>query len=397
MRFMRSWSAGLLAVAALGSSRVLAQPATSESLTQWGIDVLSRIRSEFLDPESGLYANELDATGRRSGPAFLWGGGVQLSALVAAASLRPECRPWLDDYATRLQRYWNTQGPVQGYDCLPCPKPVDRYYDDNVWVALAFLEAHESLHDARFLDLARDALTYVLSGMDAKLGGGIYWRESDKASKNTCSNAPSALACYRLAQLTGDREYQAKGDAILDWLIGRLRDPQDLLMWDNIDVASGRIEKTKWSYNTALTFQALALRARLAAGHPDQDRYRTESRAMADAALKAWWDPATATFRGGLKFDHLLADALLAQDRLDGTSTYTPIVAQAARTLHQWAADPKGHYPGQWAARPATPLTKVELIDQASAARTYLSLARALHPQDPEAGATPAPGAPAAR
>ena len=355
----------------------LSQADKTNTLKEWGEEALSMIQSDFLDPHTGLYANQL-IQGKRDRPASLWAGGVQLSALVAAASLDVKYRIWLENYTLRLRLYWNDRGPVPGYDPCPYPKGIDRYYDDNAWVVLAYLEAYTLLKDDRYLPLAEKTMSYVLSGLDEKCGGGIYWRERDKASKNTCSNAPSALACFRLHLATEERQYLEKGDEILDWLLETLQDPEDHLMWDHINVKTVEIEKTKWSYNTALTFHTLGVRSQLAKRKTRRQAYWQEAHVMADSALKRWWDPEAKAFRNGLRFDHLLAEAFLKMDLLENTLRYTPHVISALETLHRNAPDKHGHYPGQWAAKTNHPLERVELLDQASAARAYLACARAL-------------------
>jgi len=347
-------------------------------LRQWGIDTLSMIRADFHDPATGLYANELDVQGNRKGPAFLWGGGVHLSALVAAAQCHPKYRSWLEEYRVRLRLYWNDEEPVPGYDVLPCPKPRDRYYDDNVWLVLAYLEAYESLRDNRYLHLAEETMIFVLSGMDHLLGGGIYWKENNKESKHTCSNAPSALACYRLYHHTRDRKFRNTGNDLLAWLLDNLQDPSDLLMWDNIRVANGEIERTKWSYNTALTFHAMAMKANVSKSRRQQEYWLKQAHDMAQAALMRWWDPETGSFTNGLRFDHLLADALLFLDRVEERMEYTPKVIRALDFLHTNGPDDRGHYSGSWNSKTQGTLEKAELIDQASAARAYLSCANHL-------------------
>ena len=50
-------------------------------------------------------------------------------------------------------------------------------------------------------------LSFVLSGEDARVGGGIYWRENERKSKNTCVNAPAIVSGLRLYEVTKRPEY----------------------------------------------------------------------------------------------------------------------------------------------------------------------------------------------
>jgi hypothetical protein len=338
-------------------------------LEAWGREALARLREDLYLPGEGLYADSYQVGQGRSHPAFMWGCGVLHSALNGAAASDHELRPWVTEYAEAIGAYWNDSGPVPGFDVLPCPKPVDRYYDDNAWVVIALAATYGLTGDKEHLRLAEDTMAYVLSGEDEVLGGGIYWRESDKASKNTCSNAPAAVASYELYRATGDEKYGVAGDRILDWLMPRLQDPDDHLMWDKQKL-DGSIERTKWSYNTALTLRALHLRAELRGG----PRYDEEALAMADAAVARWFDSDTGAVRDGACFAHLLAEALLV---VGGSEAYDGPVLRALAFLHSRVRDPEGRYPERWDTPTTEPLTRVRLTDQASAVRAYYVAARA--------------------
>ncbi len=237
--------------ALIACSLVSPQSAEMGVLKSRGFEALEQIRKEYYLPKSKLYAEEITADGKKSGPAFNWGVGVMLSALNAASRHEPKYKAWLREYADASRVYWNDKPPVAGYDVLPGPKDVDRYYDDNAWMVLALVETHEILGDRKYLDWAEQALDYVLSGEDEKLGGGIYWRETEKRGKNACSNAPSAAACLAVAKYRRQKELAAKAQELLTWTQEHLQDPTDGLIWDNKNL-SGRIDKTKYSYNTGL-------------------------------------------------------------------------------------------------------------------------------------------------
>ena len=209
----------LIALAILGGA--------SETFADRGLATLIRVRKEFRLP-NGLYAEAL----HKREPAFNWGVGVLISAMSAAAAKDPAWRKDLREYVEATRVYWNPAGPVAGYDVLPMPKDADRYYDDNAWMVLALVEASEVLADPKLLVYAGEALAYVLSGRDAKLGGGIYWRESPKESKNTCSNGPSAAACLAVYEKTRDPQLLSAAKELYAWTKAHLQDPADRLFWD---------------------------------------------------------------------------------------------------------------------------------------------------------------------
>jgi len=351
-------------ILALAMAMVLDAP----TLKQRGFEVLEQIRREYYLPESKLYCDSIDKDGKKSGPSFNWGAGVMLSALNAAARLDRKYKAWLREYADATRVYWNTKGPVPGYDVLPGPKPVDRYYDDNEWMVLALVETYEVLGDKKYLDWAEETLTYVLSGWDDKLGGGIYWHEPKKESKNTCSNAPAAAACLAVAKYRRTNELVGQAEKIMFWTQKNLCDPSDRLLWDSINL-QGKIGKTKWSYNTGLYIRAWA-ELGVYTGIDQLDLQSTY-----DAATKRWFDPETHMAKDEGRFAHLLFEGLWTRNAKPTPKKDPNLGTQiqmALDYLYDKVRSPDGRYGGRWD-KPFDPKRKkFELIDQAAAARGYL-------------------------
>ena len=62
---------------------------------------------------------------------------------------------------------------IPGYEPAPTRgNGNDKYYDDNAWLVITFLEAYETTRDPRYLTRADETLKFVLSGWDEKGGGG---------------------------------------------------------------------------------------------------------------------------------------------------------------------------------------------------------------------------------
>lgn len=333
----------------------------------WGLEAAGRIREEYRLP-NGLYA---DAIERKpglaitpSGPAFNWGVGVWMTALNAAAEADPKWKPELRAFVDATRVYWNDKGPVPGYDVLPGPKDVDRYYDDNQWMVMALVDASRILRDPKVFGWAEETLTFVLSGEDDKLGGGIYWHEPKKESKNTCSNGPAAAACLAVYERTRKPETLARAKSLYAWTKRTLQDPEDGLFWDSIRL-DGTIEKTKWSYNTALMIRTAAELGRLTG----ERAYKDEAERMAVASEARWVDPATGAIRDGGRFAHLLLDSW----RFVPTPARREKARRALRWVHDHGRTPGGLYGPQFDRTPDPAKTRFELIDQASAARAFLS------------------------
>ena len=344
----------------------------------WGLEEVRKIEADLSLPARGLYADQAEV-GKPvpDKPAFMWACGVQLSALAAAARLDPDFVAPLRHYAYSLEVYWSDAPTTPGYDVLPGPKPPDRYYDDNVWIVLALCDTYEVTHDRQYLRRAEQTFQFVLSGRDDKVGGGIYWHEQDKSSKNTCVNGPAAAASVRLYELTRRRDYLETGRQLYDWTRAHLQDT-DGLFFDNVKL-DGRVEKTKWSYNSGLMLRASCLLF----DTTREKKYLDEAERIATAARARWVDEQTGALRDGGPFAHLLSEAFLALYNTDHTDAWLDVPRRALAFVHDKVRDANSHYPTPWDVPVRMPLVKFSLIDQASVARAYLTLAAEPNPPAP--------------
>ncbi len=202
---------------------------------QWGDEALATVKKDLWLPRRNLYAEKADFGRRaRPQPAYMWGVGVQLTALAAAAKVdREKYMAAMREYAEAIDVYWLEHDGISGYDVLPGPKDSDRYYDDNAWLVLGLIEVHEITGEKKYLDRAEETFRFVMSGEDDKLGGGLYWREKEKKSKNTCSNAPAIVSALRLYQMVGRDDYLETAERLYDWTNKSLQD-EDGLFLDNV-------------------------------------------------------------------------------------------------------------------------------------------------------------------
>ncbi|MEQ1821402.1 MAG: glycoside hydrolase family 76 protein [Fimbriimonadaceae bacterium] len=308
----------------------------------WGKEALAMIRRNYYLPKAKLYSERP----YRKQPAFNWGVGVMLSALNAAARVDKKYIPWLREYADASRVYWNKGG----YDVLPAPKPLDRYYDDNAWMALALLETYGILKDEKYLKWARGALDFALSGKSSDAGG-IYWREQEKSTMNTCSNAPTALACRLFARDSLDEVLNLRGEDLYEWTFQNLCDREgDWLYWDSLST-NGERDKTRWSYNTALMIRT--------------SKYlNTNPTPTFDNSLKKWLVNGKLCDPG--RFAHLLLEAWV------DVKGYQEVYLRPLEAVRS-ARSPKGYYPAHWSELKVA--SNPELLDQAAFARACFVLA----------------------
>jgi hypothetical protein len=281
------------------------------------------------------------------------------TALVAAARHDSmSFTPTMNRFFHAMDRYWDSQAPVPGYE----PSPTrgnghDKYYDDNAWMVLTYTEAFELTHDPRYLQRAQETLAFVLSGWDEQAGGGIWWHEGHRGgSKNTCINAPAAVACLRIADYLPPEKAKRLVDMarrLVEWTNKNLR-TGDGLFADSIKVNSGTVNRTKLTYNTALMIRANLGLYR----HLGDEQYLNDAKRISNAS--SWFiDNRTHAYRDSVKWSHLLVEADLEMYR----------ETHDERLMQRAAANADYEYQ-MWKENPPT-----ELIDVASIARTLWLMA----------------------
>lgn len=193
---------------------------------------------------------------------YLWPFSGTLSAAVACyETTRNES--WLklidETVMPGLQRYYDNGRQPAAYSSYISDAPAsDRFYDDNIWLALDFVDLYSATGNKKWLDKSSEIWKFIESGRDSKLGDGIYWCEQKKGSKNTCSNAPAAVLALKLYKATGSKEYLTAGTQLYDWTKANLQDPADGLYFDNKSL-DGKVQKHKFAYNSGQMLQAAAL------------------------------------------------------------------------------------------------------------------------------------------
>jgi hypothetical protein len=313
--------------------------------------VNARIEESFFNQKTGYYREELP----KNDKAFNWTLGILISAKNSLARLDKANVQKLLETLEKGDTYWNPKGPVAGFDVLPGPPyPDDRYYDDNAWMVMSLVESYEITGNQRWLKRAEEALSYVLSGEDEKLGGGIYWREKDKPGKNTCSNGPAAAACLAVYQHNHKKELLSKAEEIYNWTKKNFQDPSDLLYWDSINIKTEKLDKTKWTYNSALMLRSAKELFRLT----KNEEFKKDADALEDACIKKWVK-ADGSISDEMQFAHLLFE------NLDPKIFDATLCIKKLREL----SGSDGLFPTKWSAKDSKQNKK--LIIQVSALRAF--------------------------
>lgn len=337
----------------------------------------------------------------RSGDSFLWAYGSYLEGLGARVENNPldgdavaEYKKALDNVlayeATNLYaKYDISESDYLALNCLPYNTYSEVYYDDDVWIQKEFLNAYNLLGDPEYLDIARRLLNYIYRGWDTEFGGGIYWRDAgygDESGKNTCINAPAAMASCQMYLATGDESYLEWAVKIYDWTKEKFLDPSDYLLWDNVslnsDTGEESIDKAKYSYNAGCFISAAALLYQITG----TQTYLDDAKATAQGAYDKWlsqksipvldgetgyvWSSTHTWFNGNL------VEGFLYLREVDSSDTYVDACLSSLavacltrpKTEQGWISD-------DWKSTDSISLSDVSMLQESATVRTLFMLA----------------------
>lgn len=258
----------------------------------YGVDdnLLLRETFPFNASYSATYLADDENAGQTNPYAYLWPFSGSLSAISAlyASTLDLSYLQMFNKKAVPgLEMYLDTKRSPAAYaSYITTAPPSDRFYDDNIWIGIDFTDMYLLTGDSGYLDKAKLIWNFIESGTDTLLGGGIYWCEQKKFGKNTCSNAPGAVYALKLFEATGDSAYFKQGSNLYRWTKKNLQDPIDYLYFDNIKL-DGRVDKTKYAYNSGQMMQAAALLHKLT----KEKQYLTDAQNIAASAHNYFFRP----------------------------------------------------------------------------------------------------------
>jgi hypothetical protein len=336
---------GLLAVSMLGALHAPAADAVSGPAARAAASY--QALNKYFDAGQGLLREEYPNT-QQNPYSYVW---PYSQAAVAAEDLAgipgaghqasAEAQRRLDAY----QPYWNATTTPKGYDSYlrpPLGGGGDKFYDDNEWIGLNFVQQYQRTGDRSSLARAKEIFALVVHGWDTDpahpCAGGVYWTQAPwSQDRNTVSNGPGAELGAHLYLLTRDKSYLTWAQRMYAWAQQCMLAPNGLY-WDHIDLA-GNIEKTQWSYNQGVMLGAGALLFK-ATG---ERRYLDDAKSVAKASLafygsedRLWKQP---TRFNSIYFKNLLILDSVAPDRSYHATIQATMQAYADRAWNE-ARDP---------------------------------------------------------
>jgi predicted alpha-1,6-mannanase (GH76 family) len=345
--------AGSLACTPLGRS--IAHPASSApSSAAAGRAAEARRRADAaLDALVARWwrpATAWSAAGAGAGPADYWLSAVALDAVLDGVERNGPRDAALvaEFYDAQERRGWRRD-----------------WFDDECWMALALLRAHDLLGDPRYLaravSLAQDVATSAAdAGCCGDAPGGLWWDRAH-TQKATAANAGAALLAARLWERTGEARWLAFARGTYAWWRAHMVDAASGRVADHLDRSGAKVWWT-FTYDAGLMVGA-AVALHRATG---EEAYLDDARRMAAFVVAAETRPTPLgdvlsdgpscagdchAFKG---IAHRYLSALAAVDpRVPGLA---PLLAADAAALWTLARDPRtGSFAVDWGGPPSAP------------------------------------------
>lgn len=225
------------------SARAAVLPAAPHPavITNQQVEVAVDRLQSWYDPQTGLWKT----TG-------WWNSANALTALI--------------DYSrvSRSSQYLSI--PAETYAANIHNGFLNRYYDDEGWWALAWIDAYDLTGKQEYLSTATSIFENMASGWDSTCGGGIWWNK-DRHYKNAIANELFLSVAAHLANRTSNSvqrtEFARWAEREWNWFRRSGMIERDHLISDGLDAQCRDNHRTQWSYNQGVILGGLTELSRL--------------------------------------------------------------------------------------------------------------------------------------
>ena len=268
-------------------------------------------------------------------------------------------KKYIEPAAAVIKKYYSAKLPHPGYESYPPQMGGDaRFYDDNQWIGIAYMDAYSRTKNKDYLALSKEIYGFMLTGYDSISGGGLYWKEFDSTTKNTCSNGPGILLALQLYNATHQQKYLDTALLLYQWTYNTLYSP-DGLFYDNIQLPSGKIDTRYFTYNAGTMLQSNVMLYKIT----NHKKYLLAAQSLAEKSLQHFFK--NNLFPDNYWFNAVLLRGYQALLQVDKQKKYIAAFKKYADKI--WATQIKNGLVGQ---------EKINtLIDQAGYAEILARLA----------------------
>jgi predicted alpha-1,6-mannanase (GH76 family) len=267
---------------------------------------------------------------------------------------------------------------------------LNRYYDDEGWWALAWIDAYDLTGNKQYLVMAESIFANMSGGWDQTCGGGIWWSK-DRTYKNAIANELFLSVAAHLANRdTAHRdEYLGWANREWKWFAATGMINRDDLVNDGLGPAHGPTTaascgnngRTTWTYNQGVLLGGVAELSRL---NPNPSLLQTAEK-IAAAAIAHLADQNGVLHEpcephcgaDAVQFKGIFVRNLVALDRASPQLAYGAFLEANAHAI--WSRDrgPGGQFGEVWSG----PFADANAASQSSALDALVGAAE-LEPTD---------------
>ncbi len=242
-KYMRRFKVIPAAVLLLFGATICRSAAAAGTQLQRAADGIQALQ-RWYDPATGLY--------RTTG---WWNSANALTVVIDYARLTKS-----DPYNLQIANTF-VAAQNKGFGFL------NRYYDDEGWWALAWIDAYDLTGNRAYLAMAKSIFADMAGGWDDTCGGGIWWNK-DRRYKNAIANELFFSVAAHLANRDSSSSAEYGGWASREWnwfLHSGMMNDQNLIN-DGLTAGQGQTAgercrnngQTTWSYNQGVVLGGLA-------------------------------------------------------------------------------------------------------------------------------------------
>jgi uncharacterized protein YyaL (SSP411 family) len=305
---------------------------TNDSLLDRVNIIKASINKYFIDEATGYYKEKTIFKPEDKPHSYLW----PLCGLIQAANeaeAYTKKTGFFDSVLQSIQVYYDPSAPAASYGSyIVKEKKDDRFYDDNQWIGIACLDAYERTKKEKYLHQGLLVYRFMMTGFDTVSGGGLYWKEKDLTTKNTCSNGPGVLVALQAYKATGHKAYLDTAILLYNWTKKNLLSPEGVY-YDNIKLPSGMVDKRTYTYNTGTMLQSSVMLYNIT----KEKKYLQHAQELAEGSLKKFF--INNRFPGHYWFNVVLLRGYIDLYKIDGERKFINAMEQDAEAIWKTERD----------------------------------------------------------
>lgn len=308
---------------------------------------------------------------------FLWPFSGVFSAtnvLLKIPSVRAKYKACQDSLIIGVQQYQDTVRKPSGYQAYPVKfEKTDRYYDDNGLVGIDYMESYLNTKNPLYLQRAKSVFTFILSGWNNDVGGGVTWLEGHEDQKPACTNGMATLTALKIYKGSRDKYYLEQGKKFYTWMYKTLRDPATGIIANDVKL-DGKQNLTFYTYNTGSLLEAAVMLYQFTG----EKKYLEQAKQLAADSYKYYTgvphDKNLTMYIDLPWFVTVLFRGYEALYKVDGDYRYIAAIEKDLNYAWQNARDQYGLTTSNWTPNPDVLNKPKWLLDEACIAELYARL-----------------------